>query len=141
VEEVLISFRSRIEAGEIEIVYQDLPTVKAVKVQLNQLFHNLIGNAIKYNESPIPKVEISYVDKGTYFEFQIKDNGIGIDEQHNTLIYTLFKRLHSSKKYSGTGIGLAICKKIIERHKGKIWVKSKPGEGSTFYFALPKHIT
>jgi two-component system CheB/CheR fusion protein len=141
VEEVLTSFRPRIEAGEIQIVYQYLPTVKAVKVQLNQLFHNLIGNAIKYNESPIPKVEISYVDKGSYFEFQIKDNGIGIDEQHNTLIYTLFKRLHSSKKYSGTGIGLAICKKIIERHKGKIWVKSKPGEGSTFYFTLPKHIT
>jgi light-regulated signal transduction histidine kinase (bacteriophytochrome) len=105
---------------------------------MNQLFQNLISNAIKFRRDTPPKVEISYKEKGDKWIFSVKDNGIGIKSEYFDKIFVIFQRLNQKKDYKGTGIGLAVSKKIIERHHGEIWVKSKKGKGSNFYFSLPK---
>lgn len=120
------------------IVTQDpLPTVMGDEGQLGQLFQNLIGNGIKYRNGGAPQIHVSSRQEGTDWLFSVKDNGIGIDPQYAERIFIIFQRLHTRQEYPGTGIGLAVCKKIVERHGGRIWVESEVGKGATFYFTLP----
>lgn len=117
-----------------------MPTVKANKTQLFQLFQNLVSNALKYHSDRVPEITISCEEKEDEYVFAIKDNGIGIDPAFHEKIFVIFHRLHSRSEYSGTGIGLAICKKIVERHGGKIWIESDLGKGSTFFFSISRRI-
>jgi light-regulated signal transduction histidine kinase (bacteriophytochrome) len=112
--------------------------VTADGTQLVPVFQNLIGNAIKFRGDNFPHIYITAREKRNDWVFSIKDNGIGIEPEYFEKIFVIFQRLHGKDEYSGTGIGLAICKKIIERHGGKIWVESEYQNGSTFYFTLPK---
>jgi PAS domain S-box-containing protein len=114
-----------------------LPTVRADDSQLVQLFQNLIGNAIKFRKQGPPRIHVSANPNGQEWIFLVRDNGIGFDPQYSDRIFRMFQRLHGRSEYPGSGMGLAICKKIVERHGGKIWVKSEPGKGSTFFFTLP----
>ena len=124
------------EAGAT-VTRGELPVVPGDAVQLGQLFQNLVGNAIKFRGPHAPKVEVGAREIAGETVFSVKDNGIGIEAQHADRIFQIFQRLHEREKYSGTGIGLAVCKKIVERHGGRIWVESAPGEGSAFLFTLP----
>ncbi|MGE5430775.1 MAG: ATP-binding protein [Syntrophomonadaceae bacterium] len=121
-----------------EILAGNLPAVKADGVQMSQLFQNLISNAIKFRSQRKPLIEIKAEDKKDEWVFSVSDNGIGIDPQFKERIFVIFQRLLDMAAYPGTGIGLAICKKIVERHGGTIWVESESGEGSSFYFTLKK---
>lgn len=118
------------------IQYKDLPVVFANKLQMQQLFQNLISNAIKFRNEKSPFIRISFTLEQDIYHFQINDNGIGIDTHYAEKVFLIFQRLHSRENYPGTGIGLAICKKIIEHHKGKIWLESTLGKGSTFHFTI-----
>jgi light-regulated signal transduction histidine kinase (bacteriophytochrome) len=120
-----------------EITSDSLPAVYFDDVQLSQLFQNLISNAIKFRGEQPPRIHISAAHLDDRWRFSVADNGIGIESQYAERIFLIFQRLHSREEYPGTGIGLSICKKIVERHNGKIWVESKPGDGSTFYFTVP----
>jgi PAS domain S-box-containing protein len=136
-EQALINLRGAIEDKGALVTHDPLPDVVADDMQLVQLFQNLIGNAIKYQNAGIPKVHISVVrNGGKKWIFSVKDNGLGIDPQYFEKIFGMFQRLHKREEFAGTGIGLAICKKIVERHGGTISVESEPGHGSTFRFAL-----
>jgi light-regulated signal transduction histidine kinase (bacteriophytochrome) len=119
------------------VTYDSLPTVFADGAQLVQLFQNLVGNAIKYHGADPPRVHVSAKNGGEEWTFSVRDNGLGIDPRYFDKIFVMFQRLHGREEFSGTGIGLTVCKKIAERHGGRIWVESEPGKGSTFYFALP----
>jgi len=132
------NLRAAIEESGAAVTHDALPTVKADESQLAQLFQNLMGNALKFKGPQKPHVHVSCSEKGDEFEFHVKDNGIGIEPQYFERIFMLFQRLHTKGDYPGTGIGLAICKKVVERHGGRIWVESRPGEGSSFNFTLPK---
>ena len=125
-----------IEESISEITFDKMPIVMADRMHLIQLFQNLIGNAIKYCGEDLPRIHISCDRKGDEWVFSVKDNGIGIDHGQKDQIFQIFNRLHK-KECSGTGIGLSVCKKIVERHGGRIWVESEPEKGSTFYFTLP----
>ena len=129
---------SAVEESGTAITHDPLPTVMADDMQFAQLFQNLIGNAIKFHGEEQPFVHISADENGNEWVFSVRDNGIGIDPEHVDRIFTIFQRLHSSNEFPGTGIGLAICRKIVERHGGRIWVESEPGKGATFYFTFPK---
>jgi light-regulated signal transduction histidine kinase (bacteriophytochrome) len=118
------------------VTHGPLPSVMADEMQLTQLFQNLVGNAIKYQKAGIPKVHIAATNRGKNWTFSVQDNGLGIDPQYFERIFGMFQRLHKREEFAGTGIGLAICKKIVERHGGTISVESEPGQGSTFRFAL-----
>ena len=123
-------------------IYRDsLPTVMADKSQLIQLFQNILNNAIKYRREDPPNIKIGVRSEDDYWLFWIKDNGIGISPQYFERIFLIFQRLHTRQEYPGTGIGLAICQKITQRHQGKIWLESELGKGSTFYFTIPKSMT
>jgi len=124
------------ETGAL-VTHDPLPTVMADPPQLGQLFRNLIGNAIKFRSSEPPRVHISASRTGNGWTFSVRDNGIGIAQDYSERIFVIFQRLHNREEYAGTGIGLAVCKKIVERHGGRIWVKSDAGKGATFYFILP----
>lgn len=124
------------EAGA-RITSDPLPAVKVRSVHLQQLFQNLVGNGIKYCGDQQPWVHVSAQEQRDHWLFSVKDNGIGIDPDYKERIFGIFKRLHTADKYSGTGIGLAICQRIVERYRGRIWVESEPGEGSTFFFTVP----
>lgn len=125
------------EKKVVLIIPGDLPQINVNRTQAMHVFSNLIGNAIKYNKSEIPKVELSFKQEGKFIEFTITDNGIGIDEKYREQIFEIFKRLHTQEEYEGTGIGLAICKKIVESYGGRIRMKSEVGQGSKFIFTLP----
>jgi PAS domain S-box-containing protein len=125
------------ESGAL-VTNDDLPMVKADESQLAQLFQNLVGNAVKFHGKEPPRVHISAVSQGNEWLFSVRDNGIGIAQEYQERIFTIFQRLHSREEYPGTGIGLALCKRIVERHGGTIRVESGPGSGSTFFFTLPK---
>lgn len=119
-----------------EVIYNNLPNIHADESQIVQLFQNLIGNGLKYNQSERPIVTIDCKQQNDHYIFSIKDNGIGIPEKFYKKIFEMFQRLHTKADYKGTGIGLAICKKIVDRHNGEIWVNAEKGEGSTFYFKI-----
>jgi light-regulated signal transduction histidine kinase (bacteriophytochrome) len=123
------------ESGAV-VTHDNLPTVMADYTLLTSLFQNLLGNAIKFHGAEAPKVHISTERKEGEWVFSVSDNGIGVDLQFQEEIFTAFRRLHTRDKYPGTGIGLATCKKIVEYHGGRIWVKSETGTGSTFYFTI-----
>ena len=119
------------------IYAQPLPVIQGNSVHIIQLFQNLIGNGIKYNQSKNPTVSIDYHKKEAVHLFSIKDNGIGIESEYHNKVFEMFKRLHNNETYQGTGIGLSICKKIVDRMEGEIWVESEMGEGTTFHFTIP----
>lgn len=137
VQQVLMNLQNVIENKGATITYGDLPVVDGHPGQLLQLFQNLISNAIKFSGGRQPQVHISARCADHCWQFAVQDNGIGIDPRFSDRIFIVFQRLHGYSEYPGTGIGLAICKKIVERHGGKIWVESNPGEGATFYFTIP----
>jgi len=133
----LAGLKRLIEESQAEITSDPLPTVMADGTQLMQLFQNLIANSIKFHGAQRPAIHIQAQRCDGRWAFSVRDNGIGIERQYFEKIFVIFQRLHTRQKYPGTGIGLAICKKIVERHGGEIWVESTLGEGSTFYFTLP----
>jgi PAS domain S-box-containing protein len=138
ISQVLETFNNKItETGAI-IKTQPMSVIKANKTQITQLFQNLVSNALKYNISPVPEIEIGCEDKGDHWQFFIKDNGIGIEQKFLDKVFIIFQRLHNKNQFSGTGIGLAICKKIVERHGGTIWIESQQAAGSIFFFTLKK---
>ncbi|TDH28814.1 PAS domain S-box protein [Segetibacter sp. 3557_3] len=135
---VLLTYKQLLSETDGSIDITSLPMIKGNRTQLTQLLQNLIGNALKYRRAEPPRIQVTVEEHPQEFEFAVIDNGIGIEERFYHKIFVIFQRLHHKNEYSGTGIGLAICKKIIEKHGGRIWVESEPGEGSTFYFTLPK---
>jgi len=136
---VINGLKDFITTGNASVHIGQLPTVNGNETMLNELFQNLIENGIKYNKSEKKYVSLTVADKGQYWAFEVKDNGIGFDEQYAQQIFKIFKRLHGDEEFQGTGIGLSICHKVVENHGGKIWAHSKIGEGSTFHFTLPKN--
>ena len=137
-DQVLANLKVAIEESSAVITHDPLPMVIADESQMAQLFQNLIDNAIKFHDEASPRVHISAKQKEKDWVFSVRDNGIGIDPQYYQRIFMLFQSLHNREEYPGTGMGLAICKRIVERHGGRIWVKSELGKGSTFYFTIPK---
>ncbi|MGB1243174.1 MAG: ATP-binding protein [Chitinophagales bacterium] len=135
---VLRNMQTIIIQKNAKINSEELPFVTAIFSDLSRLFQNLISNALKFCQNEIPRIEINVREEACSFIFSVSDNGIGIAEEYHENIFTIFKRLHNRDTYEGTGVGLAICKKIVEHWGGKIWLTSKVGEGSTFYFTLPK---
>ncbi|HEY9073840.1 MAG TPA: ATP-binding protein [Desulfobaccales bacterium] len=119
------------------VTHEPLPVVDVDQVQFTQLFQNLLANAIKFRRGETPRIHVSVQAKDGDWFLAVQDNGIGIAPEHKERIFAVFQRLHSRAEYPGTGIGLALCKKIVERHGGRIWVESTPGQGSTFYFNIP----
>lgn len=138
IQEIKSDLNSLISYKNATILYDKLPIIKAYPSVMRLLFQNLISNGIKFSKKDIaPIISISGELKNNIWEFSIKDNGIGIAEEHQKKIFAIFQKLHLKEEYEGTGIGLAHCQKIVGLHEGEIWVKSKPNEGSTFYFTIP----
>lgn len=136
-QQALINLRGSIEESDALVTHDPLPAVLADETQLIQLFQNLVGNALKYRSPGVPRVHIGAVrDREKRWSFAVTDNGMGMDPQYFDRIFGMFQRLHKREEYAGTGIGLAICKKIVERHGGSISVESQLGQGSTFRFSL-----
>ncbi|MGZ5521339.1 MAG: sensor histidine kinase, partial [Halobacteriota archaeon] len=127
-----------IEENHAVITHDELPTVLGDEAQLIQLFQNLLGNAIKFRSEGTPMIHVGVEETNDDWVFSVRDNGIGMDMKHAERIFVVFQRLHAREEYAGTGIGLAVVKKMVERHGGHIWVESEPANGSTFYFTLPK---
>lgn len=136
-EKTLLNLRAASEQSGASISSTELPRVRMHEFQLQQVFQNLIGNAIRYCGSAPPRIHIAAVQRETEWMFSVQDSGIGIDPQYKEQIFGIFKRLHHYSEYPGTGMGLAICERIIQRVGGRIWVESQPGRGSTFFFTIP----
>ena len=137
-DQALRNLRAGIESARATITHDPLPILSVDATQMMQLFQNLIGNALKFHGERPLQIHIGARTEEARWVFRVQDNGIGIDPQYFERIFQVFQRLHTRRKYPGTGIGLATCKKIVERHGGKIWVESQPGQGSTFYFSIPE---
>jgi PAS domain S-box-containing protein len=133
----LVDLKVSIEESGAVVTSDELPVIVGDMAQLGQLFRNLIGNAIKFRRDEMPRVHISVRQESRYWVVGVQDNGIGIEPNYFQRIFVIFQKLHPKAEYPGTGIGLAICKKIVERHGGRIWVESGPGRGSTFYVTFP----
>lgn len=136
-DKALSSLQVAIDESRASITRTALPSIRMYEFQLEQLFQNLIGNAIRYRSEEAPRISVAAVRNGEKWQFSVQDNGIGIEPQFQEQIFGIFKRLHSKTEYPGTGMGLAICQRIVERVGGRIWVESQPGKGSTFYFTVP----
>ena len=136
--EAVRNLAALIEENRAVITNDDLPMVRADASQLALVFQNLVANAIKFRRQDLPRIHVSAQDQGREWVFAVQDNGIGIEPRHAERVFVLFQRLHTREEYPGTGIGLAVCKRIVERHGGKIWLASEPGNGSTFFFTIPK---
>lgn len=137
-EDVLTNLKASISETNAKIIYKSLPTIIGDPNQIIQLFQNLIGNAIKFHGNKSPQIVISKQEFVDYWLFSVSDNGIGINPKYQEQIFSIFKRLHTREEYEGTGMGLSICKRIVERHGGKIWVDSELGNGSTFNFTISR---
>jgi PAS domain S-box-containing protein len=135
----LATLRAAQQSSEAVVTHDKLPEVLADGAQLTQVFQNLIGNAMKFRGEEAPRIHVSADAREEVWVFEVRDNGIGLDPQYADRIFMMFQRLHNKTEYPGTGIGLAIVKKIVERHGGRIWVESTPGKGSTFGFTLARH--
>jgi PAS domain S-box-containing protein len=133
----LANLEASIQDSGAIITHSNLPRVHIQEVQLQQLFQNLIGNAIRYRSLEVPRIHVAAESNGTEWQFSVQDNGIGIPPRYREVIFGVFKRLHSVSEYPGTGMGLAICQRIVQRARGRIWVESEVGRGSTFFFTLP----
>ncbi len=135
---VIASLSAAIEEGKARVTYDRLPVLRAPEVSFTQLFQNLIGNALKFRGSQPPEIHVAAREGKNEWVFSVRDNGIGIEPQYREKIFQIFQRLHSKLEYPGTGIGLSICRKIVENWGGRIWVESEFGKGSTFYFTIPR---
>jgi light-regulated signal transduction histidine kinase (bacteriophytochrome) len=138
--QVLDNLKLAVQESQAEIISDTLPTILGDGTQLAQVFQNLIANAIKFHSAEKPRIVVGAERRGCEWLFWVADNGVGIDPRYAERIFLIFQRLHSREEYPGTGIGLAICKRIVERHGGRIWVESEPAKGrhgSTFYFTIP----
>ncbi|MCZ7584801.1 MAG: ATP-binding protein [Deltaproteobacteria bacterium] len=138
VDDAVRNLRSAVDEQHGEITHERLPMVSGDRTQLIQLFQNLVGNALKFRGEAVPRIHVSAQADSGRCTLAVRDNGIGIAPEHTKRIFKIFQRLHGRDAYPGTGVGLAIAKKIVERHGGRIWVESQPGSGSTFYFTLPE---
>ena len=138
VERARANLRAALEESGAQLDCDPLPEVEGDELQLTQLMQNLIGNAVKFRGDARPRIHVSCVERDDEFEIAVRDNGIGIEAQYFERIFMVFQRLHDKGQYPGTGIGLAICKKVVDRHGGRIWLESSPGGGSRFLFTLPK---
>jgi len=138
VDNAIANLQLAIEESGAVVTYGDLPQLRADPTQLTQLFQNLISNAVKFRSEAPCRVTIEASQKADAWLFAVQDNGVGLDPQYAERIFVIFQRLNNRLDYPGTGIGLAVCKKIVERHGGNIWVQSEPGQGATFYFTLPE---
>jgi PAS domain S-box-containing protein len=136
--EAIRNLAPAIEESKAIVTNEELPMVRADAMQLVQVFQNLLANAIKFRGGNFPHIHVSARDEGREWVFSVRDNGIGIERQYADRIFVIFQRLHTRQEYPGTGIGLAVCKRIVERHGGRIWFESEPGKGSTFLFTVPK---
>lgn len=140
---VLSDLEIRVKQTKAHIEVGAVPIIEADPIQMRQLMQNLIGNSLKYhnpNETPVIKINSTILlkdDVEKYCQITVKDNGIGFEKKYAETIFDIFKRLHAQNQYEGTGVGLAICKKIVERHQGKITAESEPGSGTTFTIVLP----
>ena len=139
-EHVIINLKVFIDETHAEITYDPLPKIWADESQMIQLLQNLIENSIKYRNQEVPKIHVSVKEEEEEWIFSVRDNGIGIASKHAQKIFMIFKRLHTNQEYDGTGIGLAIIKRIIDRHSGRVWVESELGQGSTFFFTISKKL-
>jgi chemotaxis family two-component system sensor kinase Cph1 len=135
---VLQDLRYEIEASGALVEVDPLPVVRVNQSRLVQVFLNLVGNAVKYRSARKSEIHISAREQGNDWIFAVKDNGIGLDMRYADEIFGMFKRLPNSDVHEGSGVGLALCKAVIQRHHGRIWVESEPGKGSSFFFTLPK---
>ncbi len=135
--DALSNLNTAITESKAKVKSYELPTIMANPLHITQVFQNLIGNALKYQGEQPPVIEVSVEKKDNFWNFRVKDNGIGIEEWFSERIFIVFQKLHDPKKYPGSGIGLALCKRVVEKHGGKIWFESQVGKGTTFYFSLP----
>jgi hypothetical protein len=140
-QQALANLRAGIEASGAIITHDPLPTLTVDATQIMQVFQNLIGNAIKFRGPSPPTVHVGAQEDHGRWVCSVRDNGIGIDPQYSERIFQIFQRLHTRRQYPGTGVGLAICRRIVERHGGQIWVESQPGQGATFFFSIPEAAT
>lgn len=139
VRDVLLDLKEAVEKADATVTVDHLPTVRGVENELRRTFQNLIGNALKFHAKDRKAVvKVSAHPKGDVWEFSVADNGIGIEAKHFEQIFQMFKRLHGQSEYPGTGLGLALAKRIVDTHGGRIWIESEPDKGSTFRFTLPK---
>lgn len=139
--DVLQDLRGAIAEAQATVTHDPLPRLRADEQGVRHVFVNLLSNALKFRGAEPPRVHVGARPEGDGWHFWVKDNGIGIDPVHFSRLFLLFQRLHGRAEYGGTGIGLALAKKVVVRHGGRIWIESAPGAGATFHFTLPNHPT